>query len=107
MEWAQLPAIIAAVSGVLVVFGAGIKFMLNRIDKNDADQKAWEANERAKLEKQFQDQIDTLKGEIAFNQAEIGRMRSDLTSYVRHVGVLEGLLKANGIEVPAFPRNAA
>lgn len=102
MDLTNLPAILAAVTASLVAFGGGIKWMLARIDAQDAADRVWQNNEREKLEKQFNARIDALERHISLQDADLALMRSDLTAYVRHVGVLEGLLKANGIEAPAL-----
>lgn len=107
MDMTQIPAVITAVLAVLVAFGGGIKWMVGRMDKADEADRQTQKDEREKLEKQFQVQIESLRREIDKQEAELSHMRTEITSYVRHVGVLEGLLKANGIEVPAFPKTAA
>ena len=102
MDFTNLPAILAAITAALVAFGGGIKWMLGRMDSQDAADRIWQTSERAKLEALFNARIDGLERHIALQDADLALMRSDLTSYVRHVGVLEGLLKANGIEAPAL-----
>lgn len=100
MDYTQVPAILAGVGTVLAALAGGAKWMLVRMDNNDAAERAWQVEERAKLEAQFKLQIEALTRQIASQDTVIAMMRSDLTAYVRHVGVLEGLLKANGIEAP-------
>lgn len=100
MDYTQLPAILAGVGAFLATLAGGAKWMLTRVDKKDADERAWQVKEREKLEAQFALRIDALVDQVRSQEDEISRMRSDLTMYVRHVGVLEGLLKANGIEAP-------
>lgn len=100
MDYTQIPAILAGVGTVLAALAGGAKWMLVRMDRNDAAEREWQVREREKLEKQFMERIEGLTRQIETQEGEIARMRSDLTMYVRHVGVLEGLLKANGIEAP-------
>ena len=100
MDYTQLPAIIAAVTALIAAFGGGVKWMLSRMDRQDEAERAWQNAERDKLEKQFLARITALEQHITTQDAELVRMREELTKYVRHVGVLEGLLRANGIEVP-------
>lgn len=100
MDLTQLPAILAGVGAFLASMAGGAKWMLTRVDKKDAEERQWQVEERAKLETQFKLQIDSLIRQVENQESEIARVRSDLTMYVRHVGVLEGLLKANGIEAP-------
>ena len=102
MNYENIPTIISAVMAVLVAFGAGIKWMLGRMDRQDATEREWQAAERAKLEVLFSARITSLERQIGGQETELHRMQSELTSYVRHVGVLEGLLKANGIDF-AYP----
>lgn len=102
MDSTNLPAILAAITASFVAFGGGIKWMLARMDNQDAADRIWQTGERQKLENQFNARIDALERHISLQDADLASMRSDLTSYVRHVGVLEGLLKANGIEAPVL-----
>lgn len=105
MNYEHLPTLIAAITAMLVAFGGGIRWMLSRVDKKDADERVWQNEERLKLETLFSARIDSLERQIAGQDTELSRMRSELTSYVRHVGVLEGLLKANGIEAPVLVKS--
>ncbi len=100
MDYTQLPAILTGVGAVIAALAGGAKWMLVRMDNKDAKEREWQVSEREKLEKQFMLQIENLTRQVDFQENEISRMRSDLTMYVRHVGVLEGLLKANGIDAP-------
>lgn len=102
MDWAGLTGIITALSGVLISFGAGVKWMLTRMDKASENERTWQSAERAKLEVQFMERIDTLADRIRSQEAEIEATRKELRYYVRHVGVLEGLLRANGVEMPVL-----
>jgi hypothetical protein len=104
MDISQLPAILAAVTALLVAFGTGIKWMLSRMDRRDKADRDWQENERLKLENLFSSRIATMEGQVNQQTKEIENMRVELMNYVRHVGVLEGLLKANGIEPPKFSK---
>lgn len=100
MDWTVIPAVVTALTGVLVAFGGGIKWVLSRMDRNSKDERTWQNAERAKLEAQFQERIAALEARITSQENEIENTRAELRGYVRHVGVLEGLLKAHGVEVP-------
>lgn len=100
MDFTGFPAILSGLLAVGVAFAGGVKWMLNRMDQQDAAERIWQDSERRKLETLFASQIEHLEKQILGQQGEISRLRTELTSYVRHVGVLEGLLKANGIEAP-------
>lgn len=104
MDYTQAPAIIAAVTALIVAFGGGVKWMLTRMDNQDAAERKWQTDEREKLEKQFLARIATMEAHIANQENQIEQMRNELTRYVRHVGVLEGLLRANGIEAPPLAK---
>jgi len=103
MEPQLFTAIITGITGLLVVFGGGAKWMLSRMDKNSADEREWQNAERQKLEVSFAERISALEQIIRSQNEEIGRMRNQVASYSRHVGVLEGILRAKGIEVPHVP----
>lgn len=104
MDLTGIPAVLSGLLAVAVAFGGGVKWMLSRMDRQDAAERSWQENERKKLEALFTAHIVGLGKQIDDQTAEIGRLRGELTTYVRHVGVLEGLLKANGIEAPALVR---
>jgi len=106
MDQSNFPAIFAAVMAGFVTFGGGIKWMISRMDRQDATEREWQTTERAKLEVLFSSRIEGLERQISDQNTELHRMRSELTSYVRHVGGLEGMLKANGIEAPALIKSA-
>lgn len=102
MDISGIPAILSGFLAVGVAFGGGMKWMLSRMDRQDAAERTWQENERQKLEALFTSRILSLEKQINGQSDEIGRLRGELTTYIRHVGVLEGLLKANGIEAPAL-----
>lgn len=106
MDYTHLPTILTALTATLVAFGGGIKWMLARMDNQDAAEREWQFKEREKLETQFNARITALERLIEGQDHELSRMRTELTAYVRHVGVLEGLLKANGIEAPLLIKPA-
>jgi len=100
MDLTGIPAILSGLLAVGVAFAGGVKWMLLRMDRQDAAERAWQDAERKKLEALFTAQINSLEKQVDGQMAEIARLRGELTTYVRHVGVLEGLLTANGIEAP-------
>lgn len=102
MDWTVIPAVVTALTGVLVAFGGGIKWMLSRMDRQNKEEREWQNAERAKLETQFAQRIAALEDRIKSQESEIESTRTELRAYVRHVGVLEGLLKAHGVEVPSL-----
>jgi len=102
MDLTGIPAVLSGLLAIGVAFGGGMKWMLSRMDRQDAAERTWQENERKKLEALLTSRITSLEKQIDEQTTEIGRLRGELTSYVRHVGVLEGLLKANGIEAPAL-----
>lgn len=102
MDWSAFPAVLTAVTALLVAFGGGIRWMISRMDRQNADERAWQNSEREKLETQFKNRIEALEARITQQDHEIESTRTELRAYVRHVGVLEGLLKANGVDVPVL-----
>jgi uncharacterized protein HemX len=82
--------------------GTAIAWIFNRMDAKNKFERDFELAERNKLEAFFQSQIHQLQDEIHSQNAEITQLRRELSSYVRHVGILEGLLKAKGVEPPPF-----
>ena len=84
---------ITAFGGFLAVIGVGIKFVLMRIDAKEKAIQEDQKRERDKLEKLMQMQIDQLRTDNKILREEVAR-------YVRHVGLLEGMLRQAGIEFP-------
>lgn len=89
MDW---PNLITAVGGVLITFGGGVKYLIARSD-----------SKTAAVQSVLQDRIDTLKQMLDKNSAAIERYRTENLALVRHVGMLEGIMGAKGIEVPPMP----
>jgi uncharacterized protein HemX len=86
----------------LTTLGGAVAWMITRMDTKNQAERAFATEERAKLEKLFNEQIETLQAQAEAQNLEISQLRRELNTYVRHVGVLEGLLKAQGIEPPAL-----
>ena len=94
VEWS------AAAVAVLGLFGAGLKFLLVRLDQRAREERAWEKAERAKLEAAFSARIDALEKLAKAQRSDIQFLQSEVHRHIRHVGVLEGLLRAHNIQVP-------
>lgn len=90
------PEWIVAATGALALVGAGIRYVLKRIDTTDHRVDA----ERQKLEAAFNARVGALEEIVGSQRDDIRFMQSAIHDYARHVGVLEGLLKANGIDIP-------
>ena len=90
------PEWIAAVTGAFTALGLGIRYVLKRMDTTTARVDA----EREKLETAFNARIDQLETVIEGQRSDLRFMQAEMHSYARHVGVLEGILKANGIDAP-------
>ncbi|AGH31483.1 hypothetical protein LOKG_00047 [Loktanella phage pCB2051-A] len=103
MDYQYWPAIITAISGILITFGAGAKWMISRQDQKAQLERERQDSERQKLELMMLQRISSLETTIGAQKEEIDRMRGQIASYSRHVGVLEGILVAKGIEVPRVP----
>ena len=84
----------------LTTLGGAVVWIFNRMDAKNREEREFEVAERAKLEKLLTEQIQTLQAQVHNQNAEIDQLRRELNIYVRHVGVLEGLLKSKGVEPP-------
>jgi uncharacterized protein HemX len=102
-EYQYLPAVLTALSGLFAIFVGGAKWMFGRMDAKAAAERVWQNEERKKLELSFEKRIATLDQIIKNQNEEINRMRNQVASYSRHVGMLEGVLRAKNIEVPHIP----
>jgi predicted RNase H-like nuclease (RuvC/YqgF family) len=100
MDLGTLPVIVTALTGLFVAFGGGIKWMLARQDTHDERERAWQSEERHKLEEQFRGQIDNLIRRLENQTQEVQNLRTEMSQYQRHVGILEGMLRAHGVDVP-------
>jgi hypothetical protein len=103
MDYQYLPAIMTAITGIFITFGAGAKWMISRQDAKAQIERERQDSERMKLELMMTQRIASLETTIGAQKEEIDRMRGQIASYSRHVGVLEGILVAKGIEVPRVP----
>lgn len=93
MEIGSLPELIAGFTALVIAFGGGIRWMISWSDK-----KVQRVQEL--LEQQYAERFATLEERVANQEKEIMISREDVARYLRHVGKLEGLLVAHGIEVP-------
>lgn len=93
MDLGTLPEIITGFTALVIAFGGGIRWMISWSDKKV--QKVQD-----ELTAQYAARFATLEERVANQEKEIQLNREDLARYLRHVGKLEGLLSAHGIEVP-------
>ena len=100
MEVEALKDLIPLFIAGLTTLGGAVAWLLSRMDAKNIKEREFEQLERGKLEKLFSEQINTLQAEVHNQNQEIGQLRRELSIYVRHVGILEGLLKSKGVEPP-------
>lgn len=100
MQLSDLKELIPLFIMGLTTLGGAIVWIFNRMDSKNVKEREFELAERNKLEKYFSDQIAALQSEVHSQNVEIIQLRRELNTYVRHVGVLEGLLHANKIDFP-------
>lgn len=93
MDLGSLPEIISGVTALLIAFGAGVRWMIVWSDRKVA-------RVQEQLQQQYAERFAALEERVANQDREITHNRDALHRYLRHVGILEGLLRANGIEVP-------
>ena len=105
MQLSDLKDLIPLFLAGLTTLGGAVVWIFNRMDAKSQKEREFEEAERAKLEKLFSDQISALQAEVHSQNAEIVQLRRELYTYVRHVGVLEGLLHANRIDFPKLDMN--
>lgn len=99
MEYGSLPELITGFTALVIAFGGGIRWMISWSDK-----KVQRVQDL--LEKQYSERFATLEERVANQEREIQQNREDLARYLRHVGKLEGLLTAHGIDVPPMETSA-
>ena len=100
MEMEALKDLIPLFIAVVTSLGGAVAWLLTRMDAKNIKEREFEQAERAKLEKFFSEEINALQAEVHNQNQEIIQLRRELNTYVRHVGVLEGLLKSKGVEPP-------
>lgn len=105
MDLSELKDMIPLFIAGITTLGGAVVWIFNRMDNKNKLEREYEQLERDKLEKFFTDQISVLQSEVHSQNDEIIQLRRELNTYVRHVGVLEGLLKSKGVEPPplVFP----
>lgn len=97
---AELKELIPLLIMGLTTLGGAVAWMISRMDVKNQAERAFATAEREKLEKLFNEQIQSLQEQAEAQNLEISQLRRELNTYVRHVGVLEGLLKSKGVEPP-------
>lgn len=100
MEMEALKDLIPLIIAGATTLGGAVAWLLSHMDAKNVKEREFEQAERAKLEKFFSEQINALQAEVHSQNQEIDQLRRELNTYVRHVGVLEGLLKSKGVEPP-------
>jgi len=93
MDTGSLPELITVFTGLVIAFGGGIRWMISWSDK-----KVQRVQEE--LSKLYAERFAALEERVSNQETEIQQNREDLARYLRHVGKLEGLLTAHGIDVP-------
>ncbi|MDE0924928.1 hypothetical protein [Aurantimonas coralicida] len=102
---------VVALTGVMGAAGAGVKFAWNTIAKRVRDSELrLEAervrhelkieNERLRYESVIADQIRDMRREMSQQDREISHLRRMSDAYMRHIVVLEQLMRQAGIEIP-------
>ncbi|MCC4298457.1 hypothetical protein [Aurantimonas coralicida] len=102
---------VVALTGTIGVLGAGCKFAWNAIAKKIRDSEVrLEAErvrhelkietERLKYEAVVADQIREMRKEMSQQEREINYLRRVSDAYLRHISVLEQLMRQAGIEIP-------
>lgn len=82
-----LPELLMAFVALLTALGGGIAWVWQRVEKIISDLKR---------------KIDILEQKTADQAEQIFQVREENLRYARYVGVLIGIMTANGIEVPAM-----
>jgi uncharacterized coiled-coil protein SlyX len=100
MDLTSLKELIPLFIAGLTTLGGAIVWIFNRMDAKNREERQFEMEERAKFDKLFTEQIISLQAQVSSQNAEIDQLRKELNIYVRHVGILEGLLKAQGVDPP-------
>ena len=100
MEMEALKDLIPLFIAGATTIGGAVAWLLTRMDAKNIKEREFEQAERTKLEKFFSEEINALQAEVHSQNQEIIQLRRELHTYVRHVGVLEGLLKSKGVEPP-------
>lgn len=99
MDYGSLPEILTGFTALVIAFGGGIRWMISWSDK-----KVQRVQDQ--LTKQYTERFAALEERVTNQEREIQQNREDLARYLRHIGKLEGLMTANGIEVPQMETSA-
>lgn len=97
-----LTELLVAATGLLVALGGVVRFIFWRIDRVATRERLAQKSERDLLQAHLQGRIDGLDRLVSEAAQENRFLRAELHRYARHVGILEGLMRANHLEPPAM-----
>ena len=88
------PAMVGAIGGVLLIFGSGIKWLLNQFKTRLAESEAAATKARTALDERLSSEINGLRGQIT--AMEIQKM-----IFLRRIYQLEAFIhKLPGVDIP-------
>jgi len=99
-------AILGAFVTVVLAAGATTRWLVSRMDRMHGDDRRWDKEARDSLEVKFNAELKSIQGQfeaqIRQQGLEVDFLKTELHRYIKHVGVLEGILKSHDIDIPAI-----
>lgn len=99
--------------GLTAALGGASRWLISRMDRmHERDQK-FDQTARDKLEAAFAEKMERMEAgfgaemkamreTIAAQKDEVRFLQAELHRYIKHVGILEGVLKSHKIDIPAI-----
>lgn len=104
MNAESLPAILIATGTLLTVLGAGVKWLIARVEKQVEIASAKEADARAELKEHFKSQIESLRENITELKSQLREAAKRESIYMHRVMTLENYINRQpGMHVPETP----
>ncbi len=97
-----LTELIVSATALFVALGGVVRFIFWRIDRVATRERLAQKSERDIMQAHLQGRIDGLDRLVSEAAKENRFLRAELHRYARHVGILEGLMRANHLEPPAM-----
>lgn len=95
-----MPELVAAGLALMAAIGGALRYVITRMDAQAQLEREEQSKERDRLVASWNEKFALVQSQLNTTLEELGRLRRNNERYVRHVGALEGIMRAKGIEVP-------
>lgn len=110
VTWVEAAGLLAT---IFIAAGTVIRWLVTRMDKMHGADRQWDQDARDRLVTDFEQRLAALNAKfeaenkalqrtIAGQRDEVRFLQAELHRYIKHVGILEGILKSHSIEIPSI-----